>query len=171
MALEHLWAAWRADYMAGTTKAPTPTDGQGCVFCRILAGGEDDEERLVLWRGRHVFALLNLFPYTSGHLMVLPYRHVGEIEELESDEAAELWSGVTDAVVALKAAYGPEGLNLGANLGRAAGAGVLGHLHVHVLPRWFGDSNFMTPVAEARVVPEELSATARRLRAAWPAPG
>ena len=121
----------------------------------ILRFGEDLRETA---RGR-----------ASGHLLVMPYRHVGDLEDLAADEATELWGAVRTAAVALKAAYRPDGLNVGANLGRAAGAGVPGHLHLHVLPRWGGDSNFVTSVAEARVLPEALPTTYERLRAAWPA--
>ena len=141
----------------------------GCVFCRILGSGEADEATKVVWRGDGVVALLNAFPYTSGHLMVMPVRHVGEVEDLEAGEHDHLWRAVTAGVRALKAAYRPEGINVGANLGRAAGAGVPGHFHVHLLPRWNGDTNFMTSVAETRVLPESLDATWHKLRNAWPA--
>jgi ATP adenylyltransferase len=141
------------------------------VFCRILGSGLEDAETKVVWRGERVVALLNAYPYTSGHAMVMPARHVGELEDLEPDEAVELWSAVTDGVRALKAAYSPGGINVGANLGRAAGAGVPGHFHVHLLPRWNGDTNFMTSVAEARVLPESLDATWSKLRSAWPGAG
>jgi len=113
--------------------------------------------------------VLNAYPYTSGHLMVLPNRHVGDLEALEPGEAAELWDGVRRAVVAIKAAYRPGGINVGANLGRPAGAGIPGHLHFHALPRWDGDTNFMTTVAEVRVLPEPLDETWAKLREAWPA--
>jgi ATP adenylyltransferase len=122
----------------------------------------------VLWRGRRCFALLNAYPYGSGHLMVLPKRAVADLESLEPDEHIELFAGVRDAVIAVKAAYRPQGVNVGINLGTAAGAGVPGHVHVHVLPRWAGDTNFITTVAEVRVLPEPLSDTWRKLRAAWP---
>jgi ATP adenylyltransferase len=139
------------------------------VLCRLVAPEVPDREGHVLWRGRRVAAVLNAYPYTSGHLMVLPTRHVGELEDLEPDESAELWDGARQAVVALKGAYRPGGINLGANLGRAAGAGIPGHLHLHVLPRWDGDTNFMTAVADVRVLPEPLDGTWAKLRAAWPA--
>ena len=139
------------------------------MLCRLVAPDVPDREGHVLWRGRRAAAVLNAYPYTSGHLMVLPTRHVGDLEDLEPDEAAELWDGVRRAVVALKTAYRPGGINLGANLGRAAGAGVPGHLHLHALPRWEGDTNFMTAVADVRVLPEALDDTWAKLRAAWPA--
>ena len=168
--LDRLWAGWRTEYVS-SAGATGPAD-EGCVFCRILASKEPDETTKVVWRGTRVVALLNAYPYTSGHLMVLPIRHVGELEDLDPrSEAPELWSAVTAAVRALKAAYSPEGINIGANLGRAAGAGVPGHFHVHALPRWNGDTNFMTSVAETRVLPESLDATWEKLRKAWPARG
>ena len=120
-------------------------------------------------RGDRVFAILNAFPYTSGHLMVLPFREVPGLEDLTAPEATELWATVTDAVVAVKTAYAPGGVNVGINLGRPAGGSVSEHLHVHVVPRWTGDANFMTAIAEARTLPEPLSESAAKLRAAWPA--
>jgi ATP adenylyltransferase len=164
MSLERLWAGWRGEYMA------TAGDPEvACVFCRILDSGEADEVTHIVWRGEKVFAILNAYPYTSGHLMVMPFRHLGDLDELDSDEATELWSGLTRATAAVRAAFNPEGINIGINLGRAAGAGVLGHLHVHAVPRWLGDSNFMTTVAETRVLPEWLDETAAKIRKAWPA--
>lgn len=167
MTLDRLWAGWRSAYMAAT--GAEDNDG-GCVLCRILAHG-DDAEAHVVWRGETCAVVLNAYPYTSGHVMVVPIRHAGELEELGEDERAELWSQTTDAVRALKAAYAPEGLNVGINLGAAGGAGVPGHLHVHALPRWSGDTNFMTSLAEARVLPEPLSDTYDKVRASWPTTG
>jgi ATP adenylyltransferase len=164
--LDRLWAGWRTEYV-GATGEQRPADG-GCVFCRILSSGEPDEATKIVWRDDKVAVLLNAFPYTSGHFMVLPVRHIGEIEELEPVEATGVWAALTDGVRALKAAYEPDGVNIGANLGRAAGAGVLGHFHVHALPRWVGDTNFMTAGAELRVLPETLDATWEKLRRAWP---
>lgn len=164
--MERLWAGWRNEYVIATG-GETSVGGDTCVLCRV-AGAGDEEGEAPLWRGARTVAVLNAFPYTSGHLMVMPTRHVGELEDLDAEESVELWDGVRAAVVALKAAYRPEGVNVGANLGRAAGAGVPGHLHLHVLPRWSGDTNFMTSVAEARVLPESLPASGERLRAAWP---
>jgi ATP adenylyltransferase len=178
--LGRLWAGWRSAYVGGEPPPAQevevgPGQDPACVLCRITApppgGAEpDDASGAVVWRGRRCAAVLNAYPYTSGHLMVLPVRHVGELEALEPDEAAELWEAARAAVVALKAAYSPGGINLGANLGRAAGAGVPGHLHLHVLPRWDGDTNFMTATAEVRVLPEALADTWRRVRASWPSP-
>jgi diadenosine tetraphosphate (Ap4A) HIT family hydrolase len=152
------------------SEAPAGEDpARSCVFCRILASGADDRDTHIVWRHPSglIVALLNAYPYASGHLLVLPTRHTADLESLEPAEAAALWGGVTDGVRAIQAAYRPDGLNIGANLGKAAGAGVPGHLHVHVLPRWSGDSNFMTSVAEARVLPEALPVTDDKLRRAW----
>jgi ATP adenylyltransferase len=160
--LERLWAGWRSEYV-GSADAD-----DGCVLCRILASDEPPDRTFVLYRDDTCAAVLNAFPYTSGHLMVLPVRHVPELEDVDRDEAAALWVLLGEAVRALKAAYRPQGLNVGINLGRAAGAGVPGHFHVHCLPRWEGDTNFTTAVAETRVLPESLPATYERLRAGWP---
>lgn len=159
MTLERLWAGWRARYVS----AGDPPEGSGCVLCRVL-----DEGGAVVWRGGLAAVVLNAYPYTSGHVMAMPLRHTAELEALSGEEAAELWGAVASAVRALKAAYRPHGLNVGANLGRSAGAGLPDHLHLHVVPRWDGDTNFMTSVAETRVIPESLDVTADRLRKAWP---
>jgi diadenosine tetraphosphate (Ap4A) HIT family hydrolase len=167
-AMDRLWAGWRSSYVA---VAGNGEPAGGSLFSRILASGLPDEDTHVVWRGERVFAILNAYPYTCGHVLVMPYREVGELEDLTPDESAELWAAVRDAVVAIKAAYSPHGVNVGLNLGEAAGAGIASHMHVHVLPRWNADSNFMTAVAEVRVLPEALGDTWRKLRAAWPAPG
>ena len=164
--MERLWAGWRSSYVAAAGNGALA--GEGSLFRRILASGLPDDQTHVVWRGETCFAILNAYPYTSGHLLVMPYREVGELEDLTPAEAAEMWAAVRDAVVAIKAAYAPHGVNVGMNLGEAAGAGVPSHLHVHVLPRWSADSNFMTAVAEARVLPEALGDTWRKLREAWP---
>jgi diadenosine tetraphosphate (Ap4A) HIT family hydrolase len=169
--VERLWAGWRIPYIEQDDAHRTASRMPGLsLFEGIEQSGLPDDETYVLWRGPRCFALLNAFPYGSGHLMVLPKRAVADLEALEADEHDELWAAVRDAVVAVKAAYRPQGVNIGINLGTAAGAGVPGHLHVHVLPRWAGDTNFMTSVAEVRVLPEPLSDTWRKLRAAWPGP-
>ena len=164
--MERLWAGWRSSYVAAAGNGALA--GEGSIFRRILASGLPDDETHVVWRGETCFAILNAYPYTSGHLLVMPYREVGELEDLTPAEAAEMWAGVRDAVMAIKAAYAPHGVNVGMNLGEAAGAGVPSHLHVHVLPRWSADSNFMTAVAEVRVLPEALGDSWRKLREAWP---
>jgi diadenosine tetraphosphate (Ap4A) HIT family hydrolase len=164
MSLERLWAGWRGEYVSGLTPDGHPGE---CVFCRIIAS-DDDEAALVLERTERTIAVMNLYPYGSGHLMIAPLRHVGSIEDLDDNEVAALARAQQRAVVAIRAAFRPDGINLGANLGRAAGAGVPDHVHVHALPRWAGDTNFMTSVAEARVLPEPLSDSYHKLRANWP---
>ena len=168
MSLERLWAGWRSPYVE-TADAGSAGGGE-CVFCRILSSDEPGEQTYVVWRDESSAALLNAYPYVSGHLMVMPVRHVAELEDLRADEVTSLWGAVTSAVGSLKRAYHPDGLNVGANLGRSAGAGIPGHLHVHVLPRWSGDTNFMTTIAESRVLPEALLITYEKVRAAWPQP-
>jgi diadenosine tetraphosphate (Ap4A) HIT family hydrolase len=167
LTLERLWAGWRTAYVE-TASSEAVTATRGSPFVAILASGLPDTETNIVWRGRTTFAILNAFPYTNGHVLVMPYREVGELEDLTPDEHAELWSATTQAVRAIKAAYRPQGVNMGMNLGPNAGAGVPTHLHVHVLPRWRGDTNFMTSVAEVRVLPETLSSSAAKIRAAWP---
>lgn len=161
MTLEQLWAGWRGEYITSVQE-----DG-GCVLCRVLEA--EDDAGHVVWRGKYASVLLNAFPYTSGHVMVLPNRHAGEPEGLAAQESAELWQALTRAIRAVKQAYSPEGLNVGANIGKVAGAGVPGHFHLHVLPRWGGDTNFTTTIANTRVIPEALSATYAKLKGAWPA--
>ncbi len=168
-ALTHLWAGWRSSYIAAVS-APEDTslapDAAGSLFERILA--LSDEEGFVVHRGPTCSVLLNAYPYTSGHVLVLPNRAVADLEDLTDTELAELSVATRDAVVAIKAAYRCEGVNVGMNLGSAGGAGVPDHLHAHALPRWGGDTNFMTSVALTRVLPEPLDETWRRLRSAWP---
>lgn len=169
--LDRLWAGWRSDYVTAAV-AGANLAGDGSIFTRILAAVErgdlTDETAFIVARGDYVFAILNAYPYGSGHLLVMPYREVPELDELTDDEASELWRFVRDAVTAIRAAYAPHGVNVGFNLGEAAGAGVPNHLHGHVLPRWSADNNFMTTVAEARVMPETLSAAWHKLTDAWP---
>lgn len=167
--MDRLWAGWRSEYSAGAQQVDSDDHG-GCVFCGILASGLPDEEAHVVHRGRGAAVLLNAYPYTSGHVMVMPLRHVADLADLTAEESAEVWALINECTGAVRRAYRPEGLNVGANLGKAAGAGVPGHLHVHVLPRWAGDTNFMTSVAEARVMPEALGASWAKLRAAWSLP-
>jgi ATP adenylyltransferase len=155
--MDHFWTPWRYTYLRGL-----PREGAGCVFCSILSE-ERDRANYVLHRGTHSFVLLNLFPYTSGHLLVVANRHVSFLEDASLDELHELIALARRCESALRHEYSPDGFNLGFNLGRAAGAGVAGHLHMHVLPRWIGDSNFVSVVGETRVLPEELPATYDRL--------
>jgi ATP adenylyltransferase len=158
--MERLWAPWRLEYVGSADEQ------EGCVFCRALEG--DDETGFVLHRGREVFALLNKYPYASGHLMVAPYRHVGEFSELADDEALEVHRLASQGMGALAQLYGPQGFNLGWNLGRIAGAGVTDHVHLHVVPRWAGDTNFMPVLADVKVLPEHLVETRQRVAEAWP---
>jgi ATP adenylyltransferase len=167
--MERLWAGWRSAYVVEAAAGRNDFGpGGGSVFTRILGSGLPDEETLVVWRGELTFAILNRFPYTTGHLLVLPYREEGDLEGLSPAEYAELFGAIRLATVAVKAAYRPEGVNIGFNLGEAAGAGVPTHLHAHVLPRWNADSNFMTAVGETRVLPESLPDTYLRIKAGWP---
>lgn len=138
------------------------------MFTRILASGLSDEDTHIVHRGPSVFALMNAFPYNVGHLLVLPYREVADLVDLHPDEAAELWATVTTATRVVREAMGTPAVNVGINLGRAAGGSIQDHLHVHVVPRWVGDVNFLTATADTRTLPEALSVTAARLRAAWP---
>ncbi len=165
MTLERLWAGWRAAYVQDAAKSPE-TGAKECLFCELAAA--DPEEALVVAREELVFAVMNAFPYTSGHLMIAPLRHEADLEALKPDEATALMTMTQQAVVALKSAYSPDGLNLGVNVGRVAGAGLPDHVHVHALPRWSGDTNFMTTVAEIRVLPEDLRTSWEKVRAAWP---
>ncbi len=169
MTIERLWAGWRQEYITrATAEDPGDRSEDGCVFCRILASDRPPEETYVVWRDDRVAAVLNAYPYTPGHLLVMPVRHLAEVEDLDPEEGAALWTTMVAAVAALKAAYRPHGMNLGANLGRPAGAGIPAHFHLHCVPRWDGDTNFMTTVAETRVLPEALSEIFARVRAGWP---
>lgn len=169
MPLEQLWAGWRHEYVAAATETERQGADGACVFCRLAASGEPSEENGVVWRNPHVLCVLNAYPYASGHLLVSPVRHVADFQQLTDEESADLWSATLAAVTAITAAYEPDGINMGANLGRAAGAGIPRHLHLHVLPRWSGDTNFMTSVAGVRVMPEPLVTAWGKLRATWPA--
>jgi len=157
---ERLWAPWRLEYIQSADEQP------GCVFCR--AASQDDDEGLVLHRGHLAFVLLNRFPYASGHLMVAPYRHAGEFRELSESEALEIHRLASAGLGALTDTMAPQGYNLGWNLGRIAGAGIVDHVHLHVVPRWAGDTNFMPVLADVKVMPEHLAATRAKLAAAWP---
>ena len=158
--LKHLWASWRIKYIQGGTRE------SGCVFCKALSRS-DGVENLIVARAEHSFVILNKFPYTSGHLMVVPLEHRGSLEELTPATRAEMMELVTHFLAVLREIYAPEGFNIGINIGNAAGAGVPGHVHIHVVPRWVGDTNFMTTVGQTRVLPETLDDTYLRIRAAW----
>lgn len=166
--LERLWAGWRASYVGSATSGSVDdAAATGSVFTRLLASGEPDEATHIVHRGELVFAVLNIHPYTTGHLLVIPYREVADLSDLTAEETTELWATVTTAVEVVRAAYSPQGLNVGVNLGRPAGGSVPDHLHVHVVPRWTGDSNFLTAIGNTQSLPESLADSATRLRRAW----
>lgn len=165
MSLERLWAGWRSTYIEGVTRGGDGEDG--CLFCSLSAT-TDDETALIVERSELTFTVMNAYPYTTGHVMVVPLRHEASIEGLSAEEGTAVFAALQRASVALRSSMHAAGLNAGANLGRAAGAGVPGHCHFHVLPRWAGDTNFMTTIAEARVLPEDIRATWKKLVAAWP---
>jgi ATP adenylyltransferase len=156
--MDYLWTPWRYSYVSTVDK----TDG--CVFCQLLSAG-DDEKLLIVHRGKHNFIVLNAFPYTCGHVMVVPYEHVDRLNLLSEAAAAEMMALSRRLEGVLTDLYQPSGINLGMNIGKAAGAGVAGHIHMHVLPRWMADANFMTVVGETRVLPESLEETYRRVKA------
>ena len=160
--MDRLYTPWRFDYIKGASGEKTGT-GDACVFCSIAAR-DDDENTFILHRAGRNFVVLNIYPYTSGHLMIVPFEHTADFAALAKETSDELMDLAKRAQALLQEAYRPHGFNLGMNLGGAAGAGVSDHLHLHVLPRWAGDANFMTTVGETRVIPEDLRATYERLR-------
>jgi len=158
--LERLWSPWRAKYIASGVDAQSDR----CVFCDIGADESHDAENFVVHRSKFGFVVLNLFPYITGHLLVIPYLHTGEFDSVPKEITDELMDLAKKSQAVLRDVYSPPGFNVGINLGSAAGAGIVGHLHIHVLPRWSGDTNFMTTVAESRVIPETLETTYSKLR-------
>lgn len=158
--MDYLWTPWRYQYVS------KPDDPGVCVFC-AASQSTDDRKTLVVHRAAHHFVILNRYPYTSGHIMVVPYAHVATLEELSDEAMVELGMLARQSEKHLRAAYKPDGLNLGMNLGKSAGAGIAGHLHLHVLPRWTGDTNFMTVIGETRVAPEALEDTWEKLHQAF----
>ena len=159
--MERLWAPWRLEYIQSADEQ------DGCFFC-TAAASDDDEAHLVVHRGERAFVLLNKFPYASGHLLVAPYRHGLNYGDLDDAQILEIHHLGTQGLAALAATYGPEGYNLGWNIGRIAGAGIPDHSHLHVVPRWGGDTNFMPVLGDVKVIPEHLLATRARLADAWP---
>jgi len=153
--LERIWAPWRSVYVGGS-------HGEGCVFCEKLQSDED-EANLVLLRGEKTIILMNLYPYNNGHLLIMPKRHVGDIAELNGEEMSELFV-MTQKMIKVLRVFNPEGFNVGANIGKIAGAGVPGHFHIHVVPRWGGDTNFMPVIGDVRVVSESLEVTFKKLK-------
>jgi ATP adenylyltransferase len=155
--MEHIWSPWRYRYIASAQL------GESCPFCRIQ-NDKDDPKNLVLYRGDLVFAVLNLFPYTSGHLMIVPYEHTPSFARLNQQATAEMFELAKRCEVTLNHEYHPDGFNIGMNLGKAAGAGIAEHVHLHVVPRWVGDANFVSIIGETRVLPEDLNTTYERLK-------
>ncbi|MDI9447763.1 MAG: HIT family protein [Pelotomaculaceae bacterium] len=153
--MEQIWAPWRSVYIGGE-------HGDDCIFCEKLKS-EEDEDNLVLLRGKMTFVMMNLYPYNNGHLLIAPKRHVGEIDDLTGEEMMELFKMTRGMVKALRA-FKPEGFNVGANIGRVAGAGVPGHFHIHVVPRWNGDTNFMPVLGDTKVISESLEVTFKKIR-------
>jgi ATP adenylyltransferase len=157
--LSYLWTPWRMEYILGEKR-------KDCVFCTEL-DLPDGPENLIVFRGQLTFVILNRFPYTCGHLMVVPYIHKASLEDLDTATRSEIMENTVHALKALRGEYQPQGFNLGFNIGEVAGAGVLDHVHFHVVPRWGGDTNFMTALGDTRVLPESLMDTYRRIRKAW----
>ncbi|MCX8195603.1 MAG: HIT domain-containing protein [Acidilobaceae archaeon] len=154
---KQLWAPWRYAYVSRVGKKE-----EGCVFCE--APRKSDEEALILYRGKRAYVILNKYPYNNGHLMVVPYRHVASLEDLDEEEMADIMRLVNASLKALREVYSPDGFNVGVNIGKAAGAGVEGHVHVHVVPRWFGDTNYMAVLAGVTIIPQLLSDSYKLLR-------
>lgn len=175
--IDNIWSGWRSQYLSGLERTgpdgASGEDGKGdraagpSVFRRLLESGLDDEEIFVVHRRSKVFTIMNSYPYAVGHVLVLPYRQVAELSDLDGDEFAELWSEVNDAIEVLREALQPDGMNVGLNLGAASGGSVSEHLHVHVVPRSFGDANFTVATASVKAIPEALDVTAARLRSVW----
>ncbi len=159
---ERLWAPWRLSYIESATQVEGET---GCIFVDLPAQ-DDDRNNLILYRGQHAFVMLNAYPYTNGHLMVAPYKHTADMGELNDDELLEINQLVAKCTRWIGKTYRPDGYNIGVNLGRAAGAGIPTHIHWHIVPRWEGDTNFMTVVGEVRVLPQSLEESYDRLRKA-----
>jgi ATP adenylyltransferase len=159
--MDYLWTPWRYAYITTATKSEP---AGGCIFCELPK--LSDPEAKIVHRGKHCFVILNSFPYTSGHVMIVPFAHLDELSKLPEPAAHEMMGLSQQMERVLRQVYSPDGINLGMNIGRAAGAGVAGHVHMHVLPRWVGDTNFMTVTGETRVLPETLEVTYKRIRAA-----
>ncbi|MGA9528248.1 MAG: HIT domain-containing protein [Terriglobales bacterium] len=156
--MDYLWTPWRYAYVSGADHAAA------CIFCEALK--QSDEQARIVHRGTHCFIILNTYPYTNGHVMIVPYAHLDELHKLPPAAAAEMMALTQRMEVVLRSLYRPDGLNLGMNIGKAAGAGVAGHIHMHILPRWVADANFASVIGETRVLPETLEATWQRIRQA-----
>ena len=162
--LDRIWNGWRAGYVQRDSH---DVASDKSVFSEILESGLPDEETFIVHRGQTCFVIMNAFPYSSGHVLVIPYREVPDLELLTEEETTEIWLTVTKVVQTIKAEFKPQGMNVGINLGHAAGGSVAQHLHIHVVPRWGGDSNFMVAVATTKILPEALDVTASRIRKRW----
>lgn len=161
--MDVLWSPWRYDYIKGSEKKPS-AESSGCVFCDILNNSATDEENFILHRAEFNFVILNIYPYISGHLMVVPYNHLSELDAAPKATSDEMMDLAKRCQTALRETYQPNGMNLGMNFGKAAGAGVAEHFHMHILPRWIGDVNFMTSVGQTRTIPEDLRTTYEKLK-------
>jgi ATP adenylyltransferase len=157
--MDYLWTPWRYAYVTGAGQKP------GCIFCN--APKETDQQAHIVHRGTHCFTILNTYPYTNGHVMVVPYAHLDELQKLPTDAAQEMMALTQKMESVLRKLYVPDGINLGMNIGKAAGAGVAGHIHMHILPRWIADANFVSVIGETRVLPESLDVTWERIRDAF----
>lgn len=157
--MDVLWSPWRYDYIAGSGRIR----GNNCVFCDIINNSASDEENFILKRAEFNFVILNIYPYTSGHLMIVPYDHIGSLDNASKKVSDELMDLTKAFQASISDAYSSDGVNIGMNIGKAAGAGVDGHIHMHVLPRWIGDVNFMTAIGETRTIPETLQTTYEKL--------
>ena len=155
--MNHLWSPWRMRYIEKHENV------DGCVFCNAQAKA-DSAENLIAFRGKNAYVILNRYPYTSGHLMVIPFKHKPSLEDLDPETRTEMMELTSQCMTVLRSIYKPQGFNMGANIGEAAGAGVRGHVHIHIVPRWFGDTNFMSALGETRVLPEALEDTYQRVR-------
>jgi ATP adenylyltransferase len=159
--LDRLWSPWRSEYIAAGSSADSK--GSRCVFCEIQHDPSKDEKNFVLYRAQHNFVVLNIHPYIQGHLLIIPYQHLSDLDAAPRDATNEMMDLTKRSQTALREVYKPAGYNIGMNLGAAAGAGIVNHLHVHILPRWIGDSNFMSTVGETRVLSEDLVTTYQKL--------
>jgi ATP adenylyltransferase len=160
--MDRLWSPWRYDYIKSGSNE-LAENSSACVFCTLQQNTDDDAKNLILHRAAHNFVVLNLYPYISGHLLIVPYAHLGELDTAPKETTDELMDLTKRCQSILREAYKPHGFNLGMNLGRSAGAGVADHIHLHIMPRWTGDANFMSTIGETRVIPEDLSDTYRKL--------
>ncbi|RLG92867.1 MAG: HIT family hydrolase [Candidatus Hecatellales archaeon] len=161
--MKHLWAPWRINYILLKKEKKE----RGCIFCRFSKDKKNDEKNFVVFRAEKNFVVLNNYPYNNGHLMVAPYRHIKNLEDMSMEELNEHFLIVRKSVEVLKKVYNPHGFNIGINLGKTAGAGVENHIHTHIVPRWLGDTNFMPVISDTKVIPEALTETYRKLKEAW----